>query len=566
LNRASQPLDEDQKLQLCLERDRLLCDPEFERSPIMSKLLRFLVDHRLSHNPLPLKAYTIAVDALGREDSFDTGTDSYPRVQMSRLRKILNNFYLREGGKHRLSIPRNDYEIVIVSNTVAAASLLQLPAGDMIGIEAPTGEPDLEHISSSLMGQHLNLWGWSRLKVGILIAVAGIVLTMVGGYFLFLLPPQKEVAYPAIIVADTSGIVNEETKTVAESTKAHFITSLGRFDQLQVLSRKGAKPSSKLYTLESNILDEEAKMIQFQLISNSSGELIWSEQSVLFSRKELDSKLSSIVIDIAGPYGVIGQAELSKYRGDFTPGYPCILQFHEFLRYRDMAMVEPVRGCMQKSAMQFPNDSYVLSLLAVAGSILQRFSLDDAIGPSAMDTARRAVQLDSHSASANFAVAHTAFLGGDCDAGVAWGRRAAELNPLNSRIIGYLGLYMHGCKLPESNEWAVRALEMDTNIDSTIAAMLAFQKFKRGDAIGAQKLSQKYMARALRPEPSLELTYILSTALLGDKPEARRLWRNLATRFGHSEHTPVRQVLRSWIASPEMINEIALAFDEIELY
>ena len=88
------PSDESAVLQLCLERDRLLSDAEFARSPSMSKLLRFLVDYKLSGSSTPLKAYTIAVDALGRDENFDTQTDSYPRVQMGRLRRMLDNFYL----------------------------------------------------------------------------------------------------------------------------------------------------------------------------------------------------------------------------------------------------------------------------------------------------------------------------------------------------------------------------------------------------------------------------------------------------------------------------------------
>ena len=58
-------LTEAEKLQLCLERDRLLCSSEFARSPTMSKLLRFLVDHKLLEETKPLTAYAIAVDGLG---------------------------------------------------------------------------------------------------------------------------------------------------------------------------------------------------------------------------------------------------------------------------------------------------------------------------------------------------------------------------------------------------------------------------------------------------------------------------------------------------------------------
>ena len=109
-------MDDATALQLCLERDRLLSDPEFARSPSMCKLLRFLVDYKLSGNSVPLKSYSIAVDALGRDADFDPQADSYPRVQMGRLRRMLDNFYLRKGGENRLTIAPNQYAIVVEPN------------------------------------------------------------------------------------------------------------------------------------------------------------------------------------------------------------------------------------------------------------------------------------------------------------------------------------------------------------------------------------------------------------------------------------------------------------------
>lgn len=100
-------------LQLCLERDRLLCSPEFARSPVMSKLLAFLVNYKLEGHSQPLKAYTIAVEALGRSEDFDPHTDSYPRVIIGRLRKIIDNYYLRNPGATRVFIPLNQYEIML---------------------------------------------------------------------------------------------------------------------------------------------------------------------------------------------------------------------------------------------------------------------------------------------------------------------------------------------------------------------------------------------------------------------------------------------------------------------
>lgn len=75
------------------ELDAIESDPAFQRSPVMRRLLRFLVMESLAGRGEKLKSYAIAVEALGRESSFDPQTDSYPRVQVARLRKLLDAHY-----------------------------------------------------------------------------------------------------------------------------------------------------------------------------------------------------------------------------------------------------------------------------------------------------------------------------------------------------------------------------------------------------------------------------------------------------------------------------------------
>jgi len=86
----------------------------------MSKLLRFLVDHKLLDEGKPLTAYAVAVEGLGRDDGFDTQIDSYPRVQIGRLRRMLDHFYLREKSEYRLFIPFQHYEIILGRNEAAS--------------------------------------------------------------------------------------------------------------------------------------------------------------------------------------------------------------------------------------------------------------------------------------------------------------------------------------------------------------------------------------------------------------------------------------------------------------
>ena len=185
---------------------------------------------------------------------------------------------------------------------------------------------------------------------------------------------------------------------------------------------------------------------------------------------------------------------------------------------------------MDSSARKFPNDAYLMSMLAIAKNVAETFDVEEKNALAGKEFALRAAKLDNDSASATFAVAQSAFFEGDCRRGVSWGKRAVGLNPLNSRIMGYLGIYMLACKLPEGEAYVTRALEMDANADLDIAATVAMQKLRRGDAKAAQELSAKYMDFVPGAAVGLEISYILASASLNEKDEARRAWRMLAKR------------------------------------
>src|SRR3546814_20563277 len=69
------------------ELETLLDSPMFTRSPVLSRLLQFLVEHRLRGRSPP-KAYAIATEALGTSEDFDPAVDRYTRVLVGRLRSL----------------------------------------------------------------------------------------------------------------------------------------------------------------------------------------------------------------------------------------------------------------------------------------------------------------------------------------------------------------------------------------------------------------------------------------------------------------------------------------------
>ena len=83
----------------------------FKRAPTLATLLSYLCEKAMQGHSAEIKEYSIAVDALGRDDSFDQEADSIVRVQANRLRKRLAEYYAGPGAAHRvqISIPIGQY-------------------------------------------------------------------------------------------------------------------------------------------------------------------------------------------------------------------------------------------------------------------------------------------------------------------------------------------------------------------------------------------------------------------------------------------------------------------------
>jgi len=83
----------------------------FKSAPRLVSFLRFIVDAVLSGRSDGLKAYTIAVGALGRSENFNPTTDAIVRVEAGRLRLALTRYYADEGSGEAIviALPRGGY-------------------------------------------------------------------------------------------------------------------------------------------------------------------------------------------------------------------------------------------------------------------------------------------------------------------------------------------------------------------------------------------------------------------------------------------------------------------------
>jgi TolB-like protein len=118
--------------QILAQAEKILQASTFVRSNRSRKLLQYLIERALAGNSKRLKQYSIATEALGRSSDFDPDTDPIVRLEASKLRRALDDYYLRSGSKDavRISVPKGGY--------VPSFELLEEKAGGAAIALAPT--------------------------------------------------------------------------------------------------------------------------------------------------------------------------------------------------------------------------------------------------------------------------------------------------------------------------------------------------------------------------------------------------------------------------------------------
>jgi len=127
--------------------ETVLKDAKFAAAPQMSAFLRFVVMQTLDGKADRIKAYTVAVDALGKPPTFDPQNDPSVRVLAKRLRDTLAAYYQRTSGHTLVLLLRSgSYIPSFVSVEFAEESRLQSKVTPLTSV-TPTVVKDRNEIT-----------------------------------------------------------------------------------------------------------------------------------------------------------------------------------------------------------------------------------------------------------------------------------------------------------------------------------------------------------------------------------------------------------------------------------
>ncbi|MEI4508470.1 tetratricopeptide repeat protein [Sphingopyxis sp. CCNWLW253] len=551
------------------ELERLLDSPMFTRSPVLSRLLQFLVEHRLRGGRSSPKAYAIATEALGRSEDFDPAVDSYPRVMVGRLRSLLDRYYADTPWIHRLRVPQGSYEVVVQYRAAppSARSADDLASDDDVKTAGAAGRPTGRGGGvrrAPDRGAHFGRW----IVVLILLALALFTLwTLRGGSDqLFAGDP---VPVPLLEVSAPAAGNSPESRALARALDGKLRDGLRRFDLVDLLSSKtpgSATPGKSDYRLDTSLVRTVEGNTDVTLVLNRVADqrAIWSQQLRLTQDETPEfTAIEPLIAQLAGDYGVIVRDQVQRQPDNFSPGFPCLAQFNRVRQMRNTTNVKQVDACLRATLKANPRDPVTLTALSLVRYGDWQPQRMTPAGREAFAEARalaqRSYESSPNSAAGMFAMARANFYTGNCAGGNAMGDAAIALNPYDADMAGFLGLFKLTCGMgPEGELLLRRSLQLDSSYPGVPAVTLAFTLSERGEQDEARRILD-HMPSPSNMEPQYMMVRAIVQARQGQVAAARAQWQRLLAYTRQPADATPERVLGRFIITPVVIQRASAA-------
>lgn len=284
----------------------VLANPTFMRSPVLARLLTYLVGTTISGDAGKLKSYSVAVDGLGRSPEVDPQVDTYARVQVARLRKALDAVYgtaATAERAQRLTIDSGSYEVRLV------------PRGADIPVEAPP------------VGRH-------RLRPALIATGALISLVCATAATMHwrassqaALARWKASNFPsATVVVKNHG--DQHSNGAADLIRQELLMRIGRYQALRVIYDGAASAD---YTINVNLYPSDGGLLANTfVVDRSAGRVVWSGSEKVTRDPDRHFSGSPYIartaFTVSQGTGVIHSNERRRGRAPDTP-YGCWLRF-----------------------------------------------------------------------------------------------------------------------------------------------------------------------------------------------------------------------------------------------
>lgn len=453
--------------------EQILASSRFVRSGRASQLLSYLVEATLSGRGESIKAFSIAVDVFGKDQSFDADNDTLVRVQAGRLRTMLENYYEGEGRGAPVIIhmPRGSYVLQFQRRQADAAHLGDAPGAlpIMARAQTPPFRLPAEGESASLLATLaapktprdssfgiLARWPAKLTAIALLIAATFGVHMFMGAP----VPGPAKAARPPVIrllVAQAADDAHE--RAVLQSIRA--IAS--RFSDFDTVMRDEMQAKTAMAWPEDYRLKIERNALGSSIALSlsaehvASGTIVGSVRTRLTPQSSLEDllPLEQALVKLLQPHGPIF-ADYQR-RGDYSPVMRCVLLKVEYDVEQGDEGHTKARDCAEAliaSGVEDPRNYNALAYLHMEEYTDQRNLRPGDPLKRALAACMRALELAPSSGEGHERLMSIYALTGDFDLMMQAGYRAMELNPANSSAmdnfaarLNYRGQYAEALKL-----------------------------------------------------------------------------------------------------------------------
>jgi tetratricopeptide (TPR) repeat protein len=442
---------------------RVTSSTRFRDSPQIVAFLRYVVDRTLAGKDDQIKGYTIAVEALGRDASFDPNTQSIVRTEAARLRQELARYYA-DGGRHdpvRIELPRGRY---------VPAFLRQEPLPDQPSAPEPLSGDGPEHSAvASSAGRRLpvrlsavglvllGVVGYGLLDVLVIDAWNMQRLTAATGERPVGAIDRRRDDEPRIAIAPVGTIGRPQAGAIdAARVHAELTNALSRFEDITVVAAVpdpleagpgGSGTAGLDYVLVPTLVGAAngQTLLNVRLIAMPDRAVVWQDDFATDQAGSADDATPQhLVLHIASvllqPFGIIPAAERRKLGTPASAARECVLGAADLARYFDPELHERTRTCLEKAIADdpgFAQGHVLLARLHYRDYIFGHASAE--ILEKALRLVRRAIELAPTSARAHYTAMNILVARGFVERGLAHGDKALALNPYDVRVLMQVG-------------------------------------------------------------------------------------------------------------------------------
>lgn len=537
-------------LRISSELRMILAGRDFARAPIMKRLLEFLVDETISGRGDQLKAYSVAVDGLGRAPDYDARADSYPRVQVGRLRRMLAQHYKSNptADGQGIVIPNGRYRVTIGPRDGEGAT------ADPAAPDPPEAQPPGHRFPATVA------------------TIALLVVAVFGAAILAFFSVGKlraPVPDRPMLELNTRPVASDE-QGLRNLVQGSLLDGLQRSATFDVRVARPSEPGRQAqlpaqYRLTATLVPGTRPRLFLRLWRLGSEHILWTSAIDLppmpADGSLVGDRLAPLIAAIGRVDGVIASQELANH--DFTgpSAYQCLLLYHQMRREHLDGQRAAAERCIKQHLATNPDNAGLQA--AAAQLALSRLALPELSGReregllvTAQRHAEMATGIDPLNPWANVAQASVAVSRRACPRAINDAMRASQLEPFDPALLADAGTTLLNCGDIRAEALIRRAIALDDRPEGRFYGPLLLVALDRGDHGMAQEALMHMTPPVVGRRPRFYLMSAAGYAMIGDAANAKLAWTSLSAIEPAVAHKPLPYLERSAITARARSNAI----------